>query len=317
MEQPLVTIIGLSYNQAPFIKEALDSVLAQTYPNIQVILVDDASTDNSACELQKYARRQPNWHLLLLPENIGNTRAFNKALALAKGEFIIDFALDDVMLPERVAAQVEAFKKLGNSYGVIYTDAYYINEQSVITGTHSRKDGKLKYPTPSGDIFKEVLKRFFISTPTMMVRKEVFTRLNGYDENLYYEDFDFWIRSSRYYKYFYLDKILTKRRVHSKSMSQGWYSKGDPHLASTVIACEKAAALIRTEEEKEALIIRIKSEIRQTFFSGNFKETTNFIKLLKELGGLNSTYTIIEVLNKLRINLSPVRLLYYKIKYQQ
>ena len=66
---PLVTIVALCHNHAPFLREALDSIRAQTYPHLEVWLVDDASTDESPAILQEYANRNPAWHLLLLPEN--------------------------------------------------------------------------------------------------------------------------------------------------------------------------------------------------------------------------------------------------------
>src|SRR5689334_17677456 len=98
---PLVTIVALCYNHAPFLTEALDSIRAQTYPHLEVILVDDASTDESPGILRRYAAANPTWQLLLLPENLGNCRAFNQAFRQGRGEYFIDFATDDVLLPER------------------------------------------------------------------------------------------------------------------------------------------------------------------------------------------------------------------------
>src|SRR5262245_56075887 len=98
--EPFVTIVCLCYNQAAFVKEAIDSVLTQTYPNIQLIVVDDASTDNSADIIREIASVNPSLQIILLNENLGNCAAFNRALPSVKGEYVIDFAADDVMMPE-------------------------------------------------------------------------------------------------------------------------------------------------------------------------------------------------------------------------
>ncbi|HEX8656567.1 MAG TPA: glycosyltransferase family A protein, partial [Hymenobacter sp.] len=126
--QPLVTIVALCHNHAPFVREALDSILQQTYPNVEVWLVDDASTDGSPTILREYATQNPTWHLLLLPENVGNCRAFNTAFRQSRGELLIDFATDDVLLPERLSQQVAAFEAAGPAVGVVYTNAELIDE---------------------------------------------------------------------------------------------------------------------------------------------------------------------------------------------
>ena len=209
---PLVTVVCLSFNHARFLEEALDSVLVQTHPRVEIIVVDDASTDNSAVLIKQYADRHParEIQVLLLPENGGNCAAFNRALALSKGDFLVDFATDDVMLPTRLSEQVAAFQQLDASYGVVYTDCELISEEGQHVRYHYRRDeqGRLASFAPCGDVFAAVLGHYFISTPTMMMRRTVLETLGGYDEALAYEDFDFWVRSARKYQYFYLDKIL-------------------------------------------------------------------------------------------------------------
>ena len=107
MNSQLVSVICLCYNQARFIEEAVQSVLMQTHQTIQLIIVDDASTDNSPEMIGKIVSANPRIEYLLLKENLGNCAAFNRGLALVKGDFIIDLAADDILLPERVAAGVK------------------------------------------------------------------------------------------------------------------------------------------------------------------------------------------------------------------
>ncbi|MDX5396863.1 MAG: glycosyltransferase family 2 protein, partial [Hymenobacteraceae bacterium] len=190
--QPLVSVICLCYNHARFLEEALQSVLAQTYKNIEIIVVDDFSTDNSASIIDRFCEKHPKITFIRNEKNYGNCRSFNTAWRQSKGDFIIDFATDDVMQPERVMEQVQALQQAGPQYGVCYTDAVLIDEQSRQVGYHYKriKKGELLSFAPSGDVFAEVLRRYFINPPSMLMRREVFEKLNGYDETMAYEDFD-------------------------------------------------------------------------------------------------------------------------------
>ena len=107
MTEPLVSIICLCYNHAPFLKEALDSVLAQTYSNLEILVVDDVSTDNSVEVIQGYVHRFPEIRFIRHTKNKGNCASFNEAFQISKGRFIIDFATDDVLHHDRVSRQVE------------------------------------------------------------------------------------------------------------------------------------------------------------------------------------------------------------------
>ena len=262
---PSVSVIALCHNHAPFVREALDSIVAQTYPHLEVWLVDDASTDGSPAILQEYAARYPTWHLLLLPENVGNCRAFNQAFFQSRGEFVLDLATDDVLLPARVAQQVAAFQATAATVGVVYSNCELIDESGRSLGLHHRPDGpgRLKPAPASGWVFAEVLRRYFISTPTMLMRRACLEALDGYDETLAYEDFDFWVRASRNWQFLYLDEITTRKRKHPRSMSAQAYRRHDPYLASTIRVCDKALNLAVTPAEHAALAVRLRSELRQ------------------------------------------------------
>ncbi|ALW86043.1 hypothetical protein AUC43_13660 [Hymenobacter sedentarius] len=279
-----VTIVALCHNHAPFLREALDSILSQTYPNLEVWLVDDASTDESPAILREYAARQPNWHLYLLTENVGNCRAFNLAFRQSHGEFVIDFATDDVLLPERVAQQVAAFRAAAPTVGVVYSNAELIAENRTLLGLHHQPDGHggLKPRPASGWVFAEVLRHYFISTPTMMMRRACLAQLGGYDETLAYEDFDFWVRASREWQFHYLDEVTTRKRKHPRSMSSLAYQRHDPYLASTIQVCGKALALVRTADERAALAIRLRWELRQAARRHRHTEVKELFALLRQ-----------------------------------
>lgn len=317
--QPLVSIICLCYNHKPYLPEALESVVQQTYPNLEIILVDDASTDGSKEWLEAYCQQHPQIKYIQHTQNTGNTRAFNEAFRLSSGEFIIDFATDDVMVPQRVADQVQAFQEIDQSYGVIYTDAELIDERSQVIGYYYRRDaqGKVITRPPFGYVFTQILLKAFLCPPTLMFRRVLLEKTGGYDETLAYEDFDVWVRSAQNFQFYFLDKILTRRRVHNSSLSHKLYTPGDNQLASTVIICRKAQQLVRTPAEKSALVVRVKSELRQAIFTHNFLEARQLMDLLEELTQLDWRYAFLKWIAAREIRLGFIRRWYYKLVYNK
>ena len=283
---PLVTIVALCHNHAAFLREALDSILSQTHPALEVWLVDDASTDGSQDILRAYAGQHPDWHLLLLPGNVGNCRAFNRAFFQSQGEFVIDFATDDVLLPERVAQQVAAFAAAAPAVGVVYSNAELITEEGKFSRLHhQRLTASTSRPQPvSGWVFGEVLRRYFICTPTMMMRSACLHQLGGYDETLAYEDFDFWVRASRHWQFLYLNEVTTRKRIHPRSMSSRAYRRHDPYLASTIQVCKKALALAQGPAELDALATRVRWEMRQAGWRRRHAEARELFGLLRQTG---------------------------------
>jgi glycosyltransferase involved in cell wall biosynthesis len=315
---PLVSIVCLCYNHERFVREAVESAVNQTYPNIQIIVVDDASMDNSKSIIKEIAAKHPTIEVIFSERNLGNCAAFNLALKNVKGEFVVDFATDDVMVAERISNQVDFFKTLDASYGVVFSDATYIDEGGNFIRNHFDylMTKGLVRQIPEGDVYKNVISTYFIPSPTMLVRKQVMDDLNGYDEQLSYEDFDFWIRSSRKFKYAFQNERLTKIRKSRSSMSTGWYKQGDAQLHSTYLVCKKILSMNRSEEENKALAARLKYEIRQSVFSDNKIEAKLFYALLIKIGKANLVDRLMLSLAALPFTLAPLRSWYHLMRYR-
>ncbi len=319
MSEPLVTVICLCYNQQRFVSEALQSVQNQTYSNIQLIVIDDASTDNSAHTIQTFLQNFPSVLFLELRENLGMTRAFNIGLSQAAGEYIVDLAGDDVLQPDRIEKQVRAFQQLDSSYGVVFSDAYLMDEQSRKTGTFYRRnaDGLRKQLVPGGDVYTQVLHSYCICAPTIMSRKHVYHTLGGYDEALVYEDFDFFVRSARHYKYFYIDEALTCYRKSPGSDSTKFYCKRhNPHLISTLAVCRKAYLQNRTMEENKALANQVRYHLRQSYLTENFDLVDQYAALLKQVDKVDWLSSIIRLLAQLRWRTGPLPRWYFNVRYR-
>lgn len=284
--KPLVTVICISYNHASFIQEAMGSVFNQGYDNIEIIVADDASSDESKAILESLITDKPEIKSVFHESNTGYTQLFNEAFELAKGKYIIDFALDDVMLPDFISKSVTKLEEAGEDYGVSFSNANYIDVDSLVISNHSEnlKTKGLVADIPSGDLFEMILRRYFICTPSMVMRKSVLDKLNGYDTSLAYEDFDFWVRSSRFTGYTYINEVLVNKRKLKNSMSSQQYSHSlNSQLEATLKVCRKAYHLCKTKVEHEALVERVNFELRHCLTSGAFELGGGFFELLRSL----------------------------------
>ena len=283
---PLVTVIVLCYNHAKYLREAIQSVMVQDYDPVEIIIVDDASTDGSREVTKKILSDYPEIKGILLEENLGNCRAFNRGLQLAGGKYVIDLAADDLLLPSRITVGVRELESKGEDYGVHFCDAFHCNEDAEIISSHyhRNKKGQLLESVPQGEVYADLLSRYFICAPTMMIRKSVLDELGGYNEELSFEDFDFWIRSSRKYLYAFSDDILVKKRNLPNSLSKQQYRRNSKHFESTYTVCKTAVSLNRNAVEHKGLRRRILYEAKMC--AKNFK----LIILIKYLSLMLRSY---------------------------
>lgn len=203
---PSVSIIIPTYNRAHLIGAALASVLAQTFSDFEIIVVDDGSTDDTGtavCELSD------SRIIYIKQENMGRSHARNSALRLAKGRYIAFLDSDDLYLPTKIGSQV-TYLDSHPDIGMIYTSAYCID--------YSGNALDEKYiASVSGEIYKSIA--FFrpvtITLPTVMVRREVFSAVGGFDEKMHrFEDTDMWRRISKVVRIDALPEFTCELRTH-------------------------------------------------------------------------------------------------------
>lgn len=281
-KQPLVSVICLCYNHSNFVIEALNSILLQDYSAIEIIIIDDKSSDNSAQLISEWAKINPAT-CIVNDKNIGNTKSFNKALKLAKGDYIVDFATDDLMFPNSISEKIKLFQKTKDSkLGVVFSNLSFIDETGTFVSHQYKVDknnNAISQPK-SGSIYKDLLAHYYISAVSILIKKEVLDTLNGYDEDLAYEDLDFLLRSSRNYSYAYVDKILMKKRITKNSLGSQFFSFGSNKLSkSTYKICVKALHLNTSTEEDLALLNRLKYEIKLAAKNLDFSILFKFLQL--------------------------------------
>lgn len=289
MVNPLVTVFCLCYNHEKFVAEALHSVFKQTYPTIQLIVLDDGSTDGSVDVIKEQFVQRPDVHFITHDTNIGYCKSLNEVSSFAKGEFIIDFAADDILMPNRVEVGVQEFLKRDESYGVNFSDAIIINESGKEMFRHSQKHPHTNIP--QGNIYKHLIDQYFICPPTLMFRKSVLDNIGGYDEALAFEDFDFLIRSSREFNYFYTPLPLVKKRRVASSMSATQFVRNSSQRWSTYQVCKKIDLLNRTTEERNALKRRLLYESRTSIRLFELLLAFKFLQLYFRLSSPNTMLT--------------------------
>jgi len=281
--EPLVTVICLCYNHADFVIEALKSVLNQTHKNVELIIADDFSTDNSVEVITHWLNQHAGISFISNGENLGNTKTFNKCLKLAKGAYIIDLAADDVLKSDCIEKQLKGFEQSDyENLGIVYGNAEWINEKGDYIHDYFPTDasGKGIEKQPTGGIYINLLNgKTKLCSISALTKRSVFDQLNGYDENLAYEDYDLWIRAARIFNFDYVDEILVQKRILDNSMYTLLIQKNNPKTRnfnySTYLILQKAFALNRNKAEFKAMLIRIRTEMRIAF------KTRDFMLLMK------------------------------------
>jgi glycosyltransferase involved in cell wall biosynthesis len=205
-----VSIIMPVLNGERYIGEALESVLAQTYCNYELIVVDDGSTDNTYEKVHAFLGKLDLKYLRHdLPKGI--PASVNDGLRKSAGEFIAFLDHDDAWLPEMLETQVTHLERHAD-VGMVHSDFQTIDSQGQILEESVARCRNLL--VPSGYIFPQLFMDCFIVANSVLIRKECFDRLGYFDESLPFGDYHTWLRISRFYKVDYVPKVLTKYRQH-------------------------------------------------------------------------------------------------------
>jgi len=217
--QPSVTAIAICFNHARFVVECLDSIRAQTHPRVQLIIVDDCSSDGSGSIIRQWLQATGTQATLIAhDQNRGICRSRNEALAVATGDYIACISTDDAWLPDKLAIQVAKFEELAPKVGVVYSDAYRVDEQGQpLPALFLSMCGIVDSP-PEGNVYEELLEHNFVPSLASLVRRSCFDVVGGYDESLAFEDWDMWLRISQRFSFAYSPVLTARYRVVASSL---------------------------------------------------------------------------------------------------
>jgi glycosyltransferase involved in cell wall biosynthesis len=228
MLPPKVSVVIPTYNHARYLPYALNSVINQSYPNLEVLVIDDGSTDRTA-ELVKPYRSIINY---VYKKNGGTPSALNLGLSLATGKYICWLSADDMLIEEKVAKQVGLMDS-DPSLGFSYTSYVVIDAK----GT-KQYDVNSPYFPDRQEMVTKLMEGCFINGSSVMMRSSALKIVGNFDENLpQAHDYDLWFRFIRHFACGFLAERLLAYRWHGENMSQ------NPDEACSVIVREKAKRL--------------------------------------------------------------------------
>jgi glycosyltransferase involved in cell wall biosynthesis len=220
MQLPLVTICIPNYNKAKFIERTLNSIYKQTYKNIELIVIDDCSTDHSEFIIQNHLKDCP-FPVQFFENDINKGVCFtcNKGLKLSNGKYFQVLSSDDIILPNKIAHQVNLLERSSIDTAFIYSPIKVIDEEDGFIEKNYFEDISWgKATLPSGDIYEELLELNFIPALTTLIKTSCLKNVGGYDENLRSEDWEMSLLLSQKYKVIYDEEITAYYRVERNSL---------------------------------------------------------------------------------------------------
>ena len=225
---PLVTVIIPAYNHELYIEEAMQSVVNQTYKNIELIIINDGSTDGTEQVITEFINNNPNYNIQFVSKsNEGICRTLNRGLELADGSYVALLASDDYWAPERIEKQV-SFMERNVNIGLVFSDHYFVryNEVTDIKATDYKPQTRKSFKNciQNENIYEKLLIENIIPALTVLIRKECLDKLGGFDNNLSAEDYDMWLRIAKEYPIAFIDEPLAYYRVHDKNLSNNTLS---------------------------------------------------------------------------------------------
>lgn len=216
--QPLVSVVIATYNMGQYLMDAIDSVLGQTWENLELIVVDDGSTDKTAEVMAQFVH---NPRVRYLPtENQGQPRAKNHGINSANGDYIAFCDADDLWAPNKLSLQMPHFKD--KKVGVVYGEVSYIDHN----GKPLKK--KIPYERHSGDVTQQLVVKNFVPFGTAIIRRECVEKDGSFDVDLPMGiDWDLWLRYSLNWQFYYMPDIIYIYRIWPGQMSKNYRGRYD------------------------------------------------------------------------------------------
>ena len=210
IDKPLISIIMPAYNSEKYIKQSIESVIAQTYENWELIVVNDASTDQTIGVINKLAEKDKRIKVISNIENLGVSKTRNKAITIAQSDWIAFLDSDDLWDEGKLEKQIALIREYKN-VALFYTGTAYVNMQG--------KEAEFVLHVPNKISYKELLKQNMISCSSVLIRKELVQKYKMPSDKLH-EDYAVWLSVLKDDKCAYgIDEPLTIYRISTNSKS--------------------------------------------------------------------------------------------------
>jgi teichuronic acid biosynthesis glycosyltransferase TuaG len=214
-----VSVLIPSYNYARYLRYAITSVLSQSYSDLELIIVDDCSTDGSKEIAEEWKRVDDRVVTVYHKTNCGLAATRNSGLAISSGEFIALCDADDIWREDKLKIQLHQFRQRPE-LGVVHSDSAIIDGNGKLTGERFSGLFHRKGQVTSGRLFEELCQRNFLCVPTVVLRREALQYAGGFDACLRsLEDWVCWTKVAKRYPFYYVDAPLVQYRIHGAGLS--------------------------------------------------------------------------------------------------
>jgi glycosyltransferase involved in cell wall biosynthesis len=278
MDKIVVSVLLPMYNAAPFIEEAVNSILSQSFSYFELIIIDDCSTDNSVDLVTQV--KDDRIVLIKKAQNSGYTDSLNYGLKIAKGKFIARMDADDISLPNRFETQVNFLEQ---------------NKEVILCGSWFKiigSDEVVQHPTSHHQILLALLDYCAIGHPTVMFKKELFLKNNlFYDKQMEpAEDHNLWVRAIRYGQLQNIPEVLLHYRLHQNQISVKKKIKQDTHSQDA----KKFHMGLLYDDAVQHVDVTEKPKLKGIAFGTQKKYVAVYLTVLAELQKLNKEKAIFE-----------------------
>lgn len=205
---PRVSVVISTYNRERYVGLAIESVLAQTFPDIELIVVDDGSTDSTRDVVSRFGSRVRYAY----QDNSERAAARNHGLRLASGQYVAFLDSDDLWLPEKIELELRRFEQYPEA-GVVFSDAMFMDESGAPLGQLVRR-------AYEGNVLRRIARRNFVHIGAHLIRRGLLLDLNGFNETRALsgsEDWEAWVRLAAFRPFAHLRRTTLKYRVHGGS----------------------------------------------------------------------------------------------------
>lgn len=282
MSLPVVSVICICFNHEDFVQQAINSVLNQAYKNIELIVINNASSDNSHEVITEIISTNPSIKYITFTEPISSTKAFNYGFKQCKGTYLIDFSADDILLEDCIEKQVNFLTKQTDNVGLIFGNAYHINDYGIRTKPYFEVDEENKVTDlllHNTNYIRLLSGGIVMCSVASMFTRKHFELLKGYNEELFFEDLDYWLRLSRLYEIKFLDDLLVEKRFLENSLGNQFHKNDEfSRKINKSLRQIYTESIVRntSKTENNALLKRIHYSMEQCFKNKQWLELLKF-----------------------------------------
>jgi len=274
-----ISVIIPTFNRKVFICEAIKSVLNQTYKDIEIIVIDDGSTDNTYKEIKEMGDEKIRYYKF--PHTGIPAILRNYGIKKARGEYIAFLDSDDLWLENKLKKQIDFYNKKYEC--LLFTDAFYMDSYEKLIKFNGKSTFFEGNPPPNINVYQNLIKVDFIPTLAVLVPKEFIIRVGYFDESpslKSVEDYDLWLRISQKYKVDYINEPLAIYRVHNMNISLG-----ENYINHIIAHCELYKKFLNSENSREIkksmeeqLIKFTKKTFNYFLYTKEYKKSIHFLK---------------------------------------